>query len=450
MSDTFGKILINHQNAMKFTDDKLSEKSNIKVADIQELKNGNIKPTIQQIDRLANALGIRIKDLLPTESDTRNGIKITTSKDSENTRRLVNRQAVGRDSKLYYSYQDTALTINAPYVRGVILDIFCLNDEDIVQNEGHFQDSITFVTKGPIQGVWVDDNGKVVTKKLETGHSYFARGYAPHTYRSYSQDCIGQILSFTFCNALAADTQSDLMMLGEERSAEHIKINSPYGNLIYWHINNSLHDIDSISEITGIDKKTFIDIENGKITPSFSQLEIIADALCISVSEIMPTITDTNYGTKHWTPKQSQSTKREVKNENEDVIYEVCDLAKTTELSNLRTHRIKVIQKDVENAKCDLSSNKHTMLFVYKGSGLLKWICNDEVYTTPIEEYDSIYIEPLVKYSIINTDEIDILHYLYPTNVTGDAMKELFYKGKNGAKRIANESMIWCAKQTEH
>ena len=450
MSTFFGKILMNHQNAMKFTDSKLSDASDLSLQTINDLKEGKVHPTIQQIESLANALRISIKDLLYPEIDTQNGIKITTSEESKKTRRLVNRQAEGRESKLYYSYQDTAFTINAPYVRGVILDIYCLDDKDVVQNEGHFQDSITFITKGPIKGIWVDDDGKAVSMKLETGHSYFARGFAPHTYRSYSEGCIGQILSFTFCNALAGDTQNDFIRFGEERSTEYLKVNNPYGNLIYWHINNSLHDINSISEVTGIDKQDINEIQSGNLVPSQSQLQSIADALCISVSEIMPTITDTNYGTKHWTPEDAEKTKREIKNSDGNVIFEICDLAKTTEISGLRVHRIHVVQENTENAECNLHSNQHTMLFVYKGSGILKWKYDDKIYTKTIYEYDSVYIEPFIKYTIINVDEIDVLHYLYPTNVTSDALKELYYKGKYGAKRIANESVVWCEKQSQH
>ena len=451
MSKEFGSLLMNRRNAAKYSHERLAELSELDLERVKKLEAGDSEPTLSELENLAEAMIISPKDLMLRTKDTTNGIKIVTAEESKESRRLINRQAEGRESKLYYSYQDTAFTTAAPHVRGVILDIMCQDEKDVVQNNGHFQDAITIITKGPIFGYWPNQKGEQVRRLLEEGHSYFARGFAPHTYRSPDNGEVGQILSFTFAQHLQGDAQDELMLLGEDRAEQYVMSNSPWGNLLVAYRNNSLLTSGQLSKLSGVLEAKILAIENGEAEPLHEEVLRFAQAMHISPSELMPTVSDAPYGTMHCTPEDSLKTKRNIEH------YEVCDLAKSTEMSALRAHRMKTGRGFLEGTSCKLQSSQHTMIFMYKGRGVLHWEYDGKQHKQTLNNYDSVYIEPFIKHDVnaisvfaSENEHPDFFRIQYPTHLSGDASKELYHEGKSGARRIAKEAGEWAKGQSQH
>nr|VFK56543.1 MAG: Cro/C1-type HTH DNA-binding domain/Helix-turn-helix [Candidatus Kentron sp. TUN]VFK62884.1 MAG: Cro/C1-type HTH DNA-binding domain/Helix-turn-helix [Candidatus Kentron sp. TUN] len=443
----FRDIFQYYLNTGKHTCGTLAEKSGISVARLNAFLTSSASPELEELSLLADALAINPADLMPDEINTENGIRYMNAQESKATIREIYRKK-GNRSIHYYSYRDTAFSKSTPHARGVILDIRCTAEDDVVQNNGHFQDALTLVLKGKIKGYWVDGDGRSFSRVLETGHSYFARGYVPHTYRSFSDQDIGQILSFTFTQHIPGGVQKELSRLGNDRAIENIASKNPYGNLLTCHINNSMLTIPELANATGIEQTRIKAFIESSVTPAFYELDAIANALDISTGELIPVITDSENGLIHLTQAESLKKLRRLHDAQRMVRYEVRDLANTKEASNFRAHHITVLGDTASPNTYEIFSTEHTLLFVLKNQVRLMWLFNGQSYSTELQEYDSVYIEPFIRFTLTSSDRGEVVRFQYPSLSAGDARKEMSTKGISAICRLVSEQHPWADKQT--
>ncbi len=442
----FSNIFQYHLNTGKHTCRSLAIKSGLSASRLQDFLHGQVLPDIGELSKLADALFIRPSDLMHAPSNSDKGIVFLSAADSAATCRDIYRRANNQRIR-YYTYRDTAFSKTTPHARGVILDIRCTKEDDVVQNSGHFQDALTLVLKGAIKGYWSDGSDKSLSRVLEQGHSYYARGYIPHTYRSLAGHENGQILSFTFNQYISGDVQKELAQLGTKRARENILSNNPYGNLLACHLNNSMKTPNELAIVTGINESKIHDFLDSNVAPSSFEIDAIADALQVSVDELIPTVSDSDAGLRHMTFAESKATTRRLRGSNGSIRYEVRDLARTKEASIFRAHHIKVLSKRAAISDCDLFSTEHTLLFGVSGSAQFSWLHNEQFYQLIFNAYDSIYIEPFVRFTLSTDTAAQVVRFQYPSLMAGGARKEMMNKGVSSIERLVSEQHAWADNQ---
>nr|VFK12296.1 MAG: hypothetical protein BECKLPF1236B_GA0070989_103313 [Candidatus Kentron sp. LPFa] len=443
---TFRDIFQYHLNTGKHTCETLAGKCGISVARLDAFLASTASPGVEELTLLADALAINPADLMPDETNTEKGIRYMSARESKATIREIYRKKGNREIH-YYSYRDTAFSKSTPHAKGVILDIRCTAEDDVVQNNGHFQDALTLVLKGRIKGYWVDGSGRSFSRVLETGHSYFARGYVPHTYRSFSDQDIGQILSFTFTQHISGEVQKDLSRLGNDRAKENISSTNPYSNLLSCHMNNSMLKIPELAEATGIERTRIAAFIELNVIPAFYELDAIANALNISTGELIPVISDSDNGLIHLTQAESLKKLRRLRDAQRNVRYEVRDLANTKEASNFRAHHI-TVSSDVISDNYDIFSTEHTLIFALKNQARLTWLFDGQSHSIELQEYDSVYIEPFIRFTLTSSNRGEVVRFQYPSLSAGDARKEMFIKGTPAIERLVSEQRPWADRQT--
>lgn len=440
--------LIYQLNTSKHTLETLAHFSGITEERLTLFIEDKSLPQEKEQSAIAKVLKFEGKGTADDVSDLDKGIKILKAEQSSASGRTIYR---GNDENRipYYFYRDLVVTSVTEHCRGELLDILCTEESKVVQNRGHLQDALTIITKGPIKGYWTDKTGRNISKKMELGHSYFARGFLPHTYRSMDENNIGQIISFTFTQNLVDKVKEQLTRLGE-RSKLNIPIESNHGSLLKIHLNNSMLSVKELAERSGIQFGLLNQYLSGERIPELEVLNVIAETLNINLEDLMPILPDSEYGAVHLTSEESVKTRRFIRNSMGETIYEVYDLARSREASHLRGHRI-VCHKCTKGSKqAWLFSTEHTVFFVLSGKIELTWEYNSILYSKQLEEYDSFYVEPFLRLKVLDVDDnkSQILRFQYPSNVAGSPRKELFLKGVDNIERIVSDRDEWSPNQS--
>lgn len=443
----FKNIFQYHLNVGKHTSETIAKQSGLAKQRLRKFLEGQAAPDIDELTALAEALSISVSDLMSEESNSINGVVFLSAGDSLATSRDIYRENGGRRIR-YYTYRDTAFAKSTPHARGVILDLHCTQEEDVVQNNGHFQDALTVVLQGNIKGYWIDADGHSKELILRSGHSYYARGFVPHTYRSFVDQTAGRILSFTFSQHVSTEVQKELSQLGMSRACDNIRSPNPHGNLIACHLNNSMMSSHDLSVVTGIELPRITAFLESGVTPTFYELDAIAAALCISTGELLPAVQDSDAGLMHMTLAESSQTTRKLRGRNGEVKYEVRDLARTKEASSFRAHHISILAHHTAPDDCDLFSTEHTLLFALAGRFRLLWIHDEQPHELELTPYDSIYIEPFVRFTMSSKSRAELIRFQYPSLTAGDPRKELMNKGVSTIRRLLAEQRAWADKQS--
>lgn len=446
IGDRFGGLLLQHRNKAKFTLPQLAAAANIAEERLAALEAGQAVPELTTLERLAAVLRVNLRDLLPIERDTDRGIVYCSSKAFEASCRILE-----RGGKNYYTYRDIAGTTLMPHTQGVVLETLCTEEADVVQNRGHFQHGLTYILRGPIKGYW-DKRGQRVSRVLETGDSYFARGYLPHTYRSLPPAPIARFLSFTFAGHLAGDAGLELASLGEDRlpalitpaAAEDTGI--AYGALLRRRRLDAAYGVTDLASLSGLPEETVAALEAGRRPPTWEEVERLAAALCVNLRDLLPVLSDTDAGMRVLTMAEAHRTER-LFGPPGRPFYRIRDMARTTEMPDMRGTVIRPLRPEGEGEEgADLCPSLHTHYFVAAGQCVFTWAYRGERHRLELGPEDSLYIEPYLPrafYRQPREEAAEILSFSYAGSLAGEALQALNLFGLEGAKRIVRETLQW-------
>ncbi len=446
IGDRFGGLLLQHRNKAKFTLLQLASAADIAEERLAALEAGREVPDLITLERLAAALRVNLRDLLPIDKDTEHGIVYCSSTAFEQSCRILQRG--GKD---YYTYRDIAGTTLMPHTQGVVLDALCTDEADVVQNKGHFQHGLTYILRGPIKGYW-DKRGQRVSRVLETGDSYFARGFLPHTYRSLSRESIARFLSFTFAGRLAGDAGLELASLGEDRlpalitpaAAEDKGI--AYGALLRRRRLDAAYAIRDLASLSGLPEETVTALEKGDRPPTWEEVEQLAAALCVNPRDLMPVLSDTDAGMRILTMAEAKHTER-LLGPSDRPFYRIRDMARSTEMPDMRGLVIDPLRPEAgADEEGDLCPSLHTHYFVAAGHCVFTWAHAGERHRIHLGPEDSLYIEPHLPrafYRQPREEPAEVLSFSYAGSLAGEALQELNLFSLEGARRIAHETLQW-------
>lgn len=446
IGDRFGGLLLQHRNKAKFTLPQLAAAADIDEERLAALEAGQTVPDLSTLERLAAALRVNLRDLLPIERDTERGIVYCSRKAFEDSCRLLQRG--GKD---YYTYRDIAGTRLMPHTQGVVLDALCSDEADVVQNKGHFQHGLTYILRGPLKGYW-DKRGQRVSRVLETGDSYFARGYLPHTYRSLPPAPVARFLSFTFAGRLAGDAGLELASLGEHRLPAMIAPGAAedkgvaYGVLLRRRRLDAAYGIADLASLSGLPEETVAALEAGRRPPTWEEVERLAAALCVNLRDLLPVLSDTDAGMRVLTMAEAQRTERLVGPPGRP-FYRIRDMARTTEMPDMRGTVMRPLRPEGEGEEgADLYPSLHTHYFVTSGHCVFAWSFEGERHRLELGPEESVYIEPYLPRAFYRHPRgapAEVLSFAYAGPLAGEGLQELDLFALEGGKRIVRETLQW-------
>jgi hypothetical protein len=186
---------------------QVSEDCSIELPHLRELECGQVKPTWEELELLADRYCISVRDLLPRRDDRDRGVKILRDRDAVTIEQL-------RAGRIQYTYSSRATSSTLPDFRPVEL-LLHLNDPEAVSlNKGHFFHQYTQVLDGgPVGFLWRWED-QVYSEVLQRGDSWMIPGLIPHWFYSPDPNRLGRILAVTFGCHLTGDAREELALLG--------------------------------------------------------------------------------------------------------------------------------------------------------------------------------------------------------------------------------------------
>jgi len=205
---TFGSIFLDLRNNSKLTLELLSQKSGLDIELLRALEADRVTPSLEIVQKLADALTVNVRDFFGITPDTDRGIKILRVEDRY-------RRTISRKGKPHYTYEDLVVTRENVNMRPEILTLLCTSEEDVVMNEGHFLHQLTLCLHSKLRFFWRYGD-QIYKEDFKEGDSWYIRPYVPHAFMSLDPDDLSKILAFTFGGSLTSDAVNELGVLGQD------------------------------------------------------------------------------------------------------------------------------------------------------------------------------------------------------------------------------------------
>ncbi len=215
LSMDFGTLILAHRNSGKLTQDLLAERAGLPVKTIQEIESGEISPTFDQIQQLAQAMTLNVRDMFPMARDTTDGVKILRKRD-----RYV--RTITRGGKPYYEYADLVTSTEIPTMKPELLTLLCSDEADLQMNKGHSLHQCTYVLHGRLRFYWKSE-GEIKRQEMEEGDCFYIRPFVPHSFLSCNPKDPAEILAFTFAGNLSGEAAQELAIIGKRGAARIIE-----------------------------------------------------------------------------------------------------------------------------------------------------------------------------------------------------------------------------------
>jgi transcriptional regulator with XRE-family HTH domain len=218
----YGGLIHAWRNEIKFTLEMVSQDTGISKDRLVDLENGCEKPTWGELEKLAIAFKVSVRDLLPFEDDRQQGIIILENKDARSFDQV-------RAGTLQYTYTCKAMSSGIPNFKPVELLLHLTDKNKVVINRGHFFHQYTQVLYGgPVGFVWIC-KGKKLYQEFSEGDSWIIPGFVPHGFWSPDPDSMGKILAITFGQHLASgDARQELNLISPENAPRIIDDKGDY------------------------------------------------------------------------------------------------------------------------------------------------------------------------------------------------------------------------------
>jgi len=399
------------------------------------------------INRMGRIYPVDHLQLCLLKDDTINGITYVSANQSEKSKRVYTRIDRNKKQSEYYEYRDTAmskLALFKPEWIAVLREVENSdpNNSDVVMNKGHFMHQITLFI-GPVNFYYEDSNGKMICCEMNTGDSNYITPFVKHSFASRDKDSFTCILAVTFGESVSR-AQRNLYALGIDALDSYTLSKNPRiatRQLIRQWMNNNLLTESSLDSIIK-KRKSNIDIREilsttRKITNE--ECDVIASCLNVGTSDI---IVPDNISPKDCVLKYISNT------EPHDILgetdrYKVYTLAQPENMPSVRSSILEVRTKE-QNMEQPLQKSLHTYIINFdKHPVELKWEHENKLYSKVLDQNDSVYLKPFVKFSFANTneDKSRLLIVGISTAVSISAQKELstFIE----PRRTINELETW-------
>lgn len=381
------------------------------------------------------------RDFLPIHDDLPNGVHVMRCAESRRSSRVLSRQG-----SPYYEYRDTAMTRLALLRPEWIKLLRTVDDTDpqnhaIAWNHGHFLYQLTFFVGDC--NYYYEWKGQKYCVMVTTGDSVFGLPFVKHTFASRNPQALGHILALTFGNRLGGDVRQELAALGERAALAAVTQTTTSGALIALHMANGGYSLDFLAAESGVSRGSIERAIHDAETMNAADLGAIANAMRISVRDLLTSQSDTSDGIVLVRAKDARCW---------CLPVGVQPRYRLTELAGSRiTPHTKAIVLEILSG----TAPRHTLsvgLYQYGYNHspvpvVLGWHVDGNENTTVLEPEDSFIMKPDIPHWFerleCTNENARILLLRTAGRIAGDAAIEASMIGQESMLRIVGEIACW-------
>lgn len=194
-----------HREIANLSVDELSKRSGIPTANLIEFENAVNIPTIDQTEKIANSVGVNIRDLLPN--------------DIIDDKVIVKHHDEGKkwyypESKAYF-FVELASTTALPYSKAFEVEVLDSQNKDLDLCAGSHQ-YVYNVGQTSVIINWEFD-GSQYSKRLNPDDSAYVKPFVKHNFRGH-----GKLLILRIGGKISGDSQRELSIVGKENAKRAI------------------------------------------------------------------------------------------------------------------------------------------------------------------------------------------------------------------------------------
>jgi methylphosphonate synthase len=195
-----------HREIANLSEEELSKRTDISKTDLESLEKGLKTPTNTEIEKIADALGVNVRDLLPN--------------DKIEDRVVVKHNSEGRrwdfpESTKAYQFVELASSTALPYSKAFEVYVQNTNNQDLDLRAGLHQ-YLYNVEETSVTMTW-EFEGKEHQRKIGPGDSAYIKPFVRHNFRGQ-----GKLLILRIGGKITGDSQRELSFVGKENAKRAI------------------------------------------------------------------------------------------------------------------------------------------------------------------------------------------------------------------------------------
>tara|TARA_B110000014_G_scaffold55285_1_gene37349 strand:+ start:19860 stop:21221 length:1362 start_codon:yes stop_codon:yes gene_type:complete len=201
-----GSLLKYHREISTLSLEELSIRTSITIDELMNFESGSEIPTFLQLEKIANAFVVNIRDLLPNDKVEK---KVITSKHNQN------RTWFFPSNEKRYKFHELASTTALPFSKSFEVEILNSDDSDLDLKSGLHQYIYNIGEQSVILN-WEVDN-KILDQKLQPNDSLYIKPFIKHNFRGN-----GKLLILRVGGKIPGDSQRELSIVGKNNAKRAI------------------------------------------------------------------------------------------------------------------------------------------------------------------------------------------------------------------------------------
>ena len=404
-----GSRILSELNDLKRTVESAANEIGLPTESMKKAIQGelNFQDMVEVIFKLEKFYPIDATNILMAKNDCTEGISFMKADESKKSGRVFSRE--NREKKLtpYYEYRDTAMSNGSMLRPEWIEQLRVVNDDDpynpdVIYNNGHLMHQVTFFI-GPVN-FYYEIDGVKYCQKMNTGDSNYITPFTKHSFASRNHKEQALIIACTFGGEVSG-AQKEIYNLGLNKLKEfHLPIqqkNLSIQKIIHQHIANESLNTDILQEKI---REYGFDLDLSEILMpdyeiNYKQLCDLSKLLNVEPYDLMMP----DYSQQEAVIiKSSDSDNGYYYPSNENKLYKIKTLARTSKLSNTKSFDIEVFSSTY--AEENLWKNfLHQYVYNYSDNPVeIIWYQNSIKLNTIIDPGDSCYIQPGILHCYVN------------------------------------------------
>lgn len=451
-----GALILRVAGDIKRDPEFLAQETGVGIDKVQAVLSGVASPQEFEllIGRMVEIYPFSRLNLEVVKDDTDEGAVIQTSENAKKTSRVFNRLDRFGNLSSYYEYRDAAMSAVGPFKPEWIKELRVPltndpDDPDVAYNKGHFQHQQTLYV-GPVNLYWQDDNGSHISY-MNTGDSNYGTPYVPHSFTSRDPDREAYIMAVTFAGRLETAVQQDLSLLPPDSIKSSLldlsSTQNAFSRLFRRKLQDALLPIERVIKAYPTHRHRIEGFYDGSVTPTYEEIESLADILQINVRDLIPPNATSEYEV---VVKRYDNSQQWFYPTEDDPVYRVFSLAGSPKISEVKSFKISPLKSsdhiDSQEKFLDLETPMHIFGYNYgQNPAVFFWEGDQgDVKSANIDPGGSFYLKPLKRHGLrLISGPTDFMIVRIGGNLSGDTFFELSSFPKESIERLLHETGLW-------
>ncbi|GAB1516605.1 helix-turn-helix domain-containing protein [Actinophytocola sp. KF-1] len=443
--ERMGALLRSTANDLKRNSAAAAKDLGLSEAEYQDLVNGRRELSAPALAAVSRSWPVNERDILPIHNDCPDGVLRFAAEDSAASARVLSRG--GAD---YYEYRDTAMSRLASF-RPEWIRMLAVVDDDkpdnpaVQWNNGHLLYQFTYFV-GPVN-YYYRWGGRSHVLRMRTGDSIWGLPFSPHTFTARRAGEPAYILALTYGGELTGDARHELSALGLATARKFAMTGTDEAATVRGRLRSFLDaammSAGELARLTGWPVRRLAELVEGTATASAEELAVLADALRVSVRDLLPIGIDSPCDI---CVVRGADARRWPYPAPERHDYTVTELAGNRLHPHTRALEIRP-RREHGDVGAFLTTYQHQYLYNVGADPLaMRWEHAGREHRTVLHPGDSAYVMPFVPcaYGVERTaDHPCLLALRINGSVTGEVRTALGAMHPGGLERMLHEDRAW-------